>query len=118
MTFGQYIRDIRQNRNITLRSVAERLGIAPAYLCDVEYNRRNPFDLDKLTRLSDILVLSKKERNTMYDLAGKTRNEAPPDITDYVIKRDYVSHALRMAKDLGAGEKEWQWFVNNLKRKG
>lgn len=118
MTFGAYIRDMRQNRDISLRSLADRLGIAPAYLCDVEYDRRSPFGMDKLKKLSDILVLSKEEKNTMYDLAGQMRNTAPPDIIDYVIKRDYVSHALRIAKDLGAGENEWQWFVEYLKRKG
>lgn len=53
----------------------------------------------------------------MLDLAGKQRNSVAPDLPDYIMRRDYVAAALRTARDLGAGEKEWAAFVEELKRR-
>ena len=53
----------------------------------------------------------------MLDLAGKKRNAVAPDLPDYIIQRDYVSAALRTARDLDAGEEEWNQFVKELKER-
>ena len=88
-------------------------------LADVEKDRRNPFDMEKLTQLARILNLSKEENALMLDLAGKKRNAVAPDLPEYILERDYVSAALRTARDLDAGEEEWNQFVEELrKRKG
>lgn len=52
----------------------------------------------------------------MYDLVGQERNTIPPDLKDYVLKRDYVSRALRTAKELDADESDWLRFVRWLKK--
>ena len=73
----------------------------------------------KLTQLAKILNLSKEENEQMLDLAGKKRNAVAPDLPEYIMERDYVSAALRTARDLDAGEEEWNQFVEELrKRKG
>jgi transcriptional regulator with XRE-family HTH domain len=117
MNFGEFIADKRISRGLTLRSMAEELGISAPYLTDVEKDRRYPFDPDKLELLAKLLGMSPEEKATMYDLAGKKRNEVAPDLPEYIIKRDYVSAALRTARDLGAGEAEWLKFVEELKRR-
>ncbi len=71
------------------------------FLTDVEKDRRNPFDMEKLTQLAQILNLSKEENAQMLDLAGKKRNAVAPDLPEYIMERDYVSAALRTAKGLG-----------------
>ena len=82
-------------------------------------SHRNPFDMEKLTQLAQILNLSKEENAQMLDLAGKKRNAVAPDLPEYIMERDYVSAALRTARDLDAGEEEWNQFVEELrKRKG
>ena len=74
---------------------------------------------EKLEKLAQIFNLSREEKDTMYNLVGQKRDILPPDYKDYVIKRDYVSTALRTARDLDAGEEEWQRFVDELRsRKG
>lgn len=115
--FGEFISDKRIEKKITLRMMAEKLGISAPFLTDVEKGRRNPFDFEKLTLLADILELSAEEKALMLDLAGKKRNTVAPDLPQYIIERDYVSAALRTAKDLDAGEEEWNQFVEELKRR-
>ncbi len=115
--FGDFIAKKREEKQITLREMAKRLDISPPYLSDVEKDRRNPFELEKLEQLSRILNLSEEEETIMFNLAGKKRDEVAPDLPDYIKGRDYVSSALRTARDLDAGEEEWLEFVEELKRR-
>ena len=114
-TFGEFIAQKRIEKGITLRDMASRLGVTAPYLSDVEKDRRNPFDMDKLTLLATILQLSPEENAQMLDLVGKKRNSVAPDLPEYIMERDYVSAALRTARDLNAGEEDWLRFVEALK---
>ena len=117
--FGEFISRKRVEKQITLRKMADMLGVSAPFLTDVEKDRRNPFDMEKLTQLARILNLSKEENALMLNLAGKKRNAVAPDLPEYIMERDYVSAALRTARDLDAGEEEWNQFVEELrKRKG
>lgn len=117
--FGEFIADKREKMKITLREMARQLDITPPYLSDVEKDRRNPFDLEKLNSISQILMLSENEKVEMLNLAGKKRKEVAPDLPKYIMDRDYVSVALRTARDLDASKDDWLEFVNQLKaRKG
>lgn len=117
--FGEFISKKRVEQKLTLRKMADMLGVSAPFLTDVEKDRRNPFDMEKLKQLAKILNLSKEENEQMLDLAGKKRNAVAPDLPEYIMERDYVSAALRTARDLDAGEKEWNQFVEELrKRKG
>ncbi|MCI9379360.1 MAG: helix-turn-helix transcriptional regulator [Eubacterium sp.] len=117
--FGEFISQKRVEKQITLRKMADMLGVSAPFLTDVEKDRRNPFDMEKLTQLAKILGLSNEERELMFNLAGKKRNAVAPDLPEYIMERDYVSVALRTARDLDAGEEEWNQFVEELrKRKG
>lgn len=115
--FGDFIAKKRVEKGITLREMAKKLEISAPYLSDIENDRRNPFELEKLEQLANILLLSEEERTIMFDLAGEKRDEVAPDLPDYIKEREYVSAALRTARDLDAGEEEWLEFVKELKRR-
>lgn len=115
--FGKFISQKRVEKKITLRKMAEMLNVSAPFLTDVEKDRRNPFDMDKLVRLAQILELNEEDNALMLNLAGKKRNAVAPDLPEYIIKRDYVSAALRTARDLDAGEEEWNRFVKELKER-
>ena len=51
----------------------------------------------------------------MYDIVGRQKGSVAPDLPEYIMERDYVSAALRTARDLDAGEAEWAKFVEDLK---
>ena len=89
--FGEFISKKRVEKKITLRKMADMLGVSAPFLTDVEKDRRNPFDMEKLTQLAQILNLSKEENAQMLDLAGKKRNAVAPDLPEYIMERDYVS---------------------------
>ena len=56
--FGEFLQKKREAKQITLRKMAEMLDITAPYLSDIEKDRRNPPDMDKLEQISTILLLS------------------------------------------------------------
>ena len=117
--FGEFLQRKRTEKQITLRKMAEMIGITAPYLTDIEKDRRNPHEMEKLELISQILMLNDEDKTTMYDLAGKKRNSVAPDLPDYIMEHDYVSAALRTARDLDASEADWLKFVEELRqRKG
>ena len=115
--FGDFIKDKRLRAHLTVREFAKRLDKSAPYITDVEKDRRNPFANEDLEKVAAVLDLTDEERTEMYDLAGEKRNEIAPDIPDYIMQRDYVSAALRTARDLDADEADWQRFVDELKKR-
>ena len=111
--FSRFLKDKRRSREITVRDMAEKSGLSAGYYSDIESGRRNPPDRDTLDRMIAVLNLSDEDRVIFYDLAGKARSEAPPDLSEYINEYEEVRVALRMAKDTGDA-KVWNKFINYL----
>ena len=117
--FGEFLQKKREAKQITLAEDGRDAGHHRANLSDIEKDRRNPPDMDKLEQISTILLLSDEDRTLMFDLAGKKRNSVAPDLPEYIMGREYVATALRTARDLDADEADWLKFVEELRnRKG
>ena len=113
--FGEFIAEKRKSRGLTLRGLAAELGIAPAYMSDIEKGHRYPPDKDKLYELSRILCLSEDETNTMFDLAaGEKENTVSPDLPEYIMGNEQVRVALRMARDNNASSEVWQKVIEMM----
>ena len=39
---GKNLRRIRKQKNLTVESLAEKAGISPGYLSDIEHNKKTP----------------------------------------------------------------------------
>lgn len=116
-SFGDFLTDKREERNITMRELARRLGVSAPFVSDVEKNRCAPLTTERLESVADILQLSPEERTQMYDIAGSQRDSIAPDLPVYIKGKDYVSYAMRTARDLDADESDWLAFVEELKRR-
>lgn len=118
MSFGEYLKLKREEKQISLRELARRLNLSAPYLSDVENNRRAPLTEERLITLVRELHLTEEEETEMYDIIGQQRGLLPPDLNPYVSDRPYVNAALRTAKNLEADEEDWQMFIDELiKRK-
>ena len=115
--FGEFVQEKREEKQMTLRKFADAIGFSAPFWSDVEKDRRNPPEIDKLQLVARILNLTESENALMLDLAGKKRNAVAPDLPNYIMERDYVAAALRTARDLDAGEKEWNEFIEELKKR-
>ena len=115
ITFGGFIREKRLAAKINLRKLADILDISPAFLSDIENDHRYPPDKDKIYKIAEVLELSKEDTDLLFDLAaGNKKNLVSPDIADYIMTQEKSRVALRMARDIGAGEEEWEKIIQFL----
>ncbi len=115
-TFGDFISQKRKEKRITLKAMAELIGITSPYLSDVEKGKRDSFDLERLEKIAKILEMTEEEKATMMDLAGRQREEVAPDLPGYILRTPAASVALRKAKDLDLGEEEWYKFIEQIEK--
>lgn len=100
ITFGSFIAEKRKAHKFNLRDTAKHLNIAYGYLCDIEQSRRPAPTGDFVERISAFLNLDKSEHELLLDLAAKSRNTVSADLPDYIMEKDIVRAALRVAKVL------------------
>ena len=102
ITFGSFIAEKRKAHKFNLRDTAKHLNIAYGYLCDIEQSRRPAPNGDFVERISAFLNLDKSEHELLLDLAAKSRNTVSADLPDYIMEKDIVRAALRVAKEVDA----------------
>ena len=108
--FGAFIAQKRIEKDVKLRPIAEKLGVSVTYLSDIIKGRRNPPDIDGLDALASALNLDENERNEMFDLAGRERNQVSPDLPEYIMDEAIPSlrPVLRRARNQSLGDDFWQ----------
>ena len=124
--FGAYIDQKRKGRgpggsDILLRDLAKAMGnMSVSYLSDIIKGRRNPPDKKYLEIIAAELHLDDNERDEMYDLAGLERDEAAPDLPDYIMDENlpHVRVALRKANKKGLGDDFWKHVAEEIDKNG
>ncbi len=115
MNFGEFIKQKRTEKGLNLRKLAELMDIAPAYLSDIEKGKRNSPSPEKMSKLAELLELTEEEVLLMNDLAAEARtNTVAPDISKYVMSNGSVRIALRKARELNLGDKEWMQIIESM----
>lgn len=115
--FGELLTQLREKKDKTLRELARAIGVSAPFLSDVEKGRRSALTAERIDKVAEVLQLDQDERNALFDTAGKQKNSIPPDLPDYIMEHEFVSAALRTARDLDASEEEWKRFVEDLRRR-
>lgn len=119
ITFGSFLNQHRQGK-MTLRAFSAKIGVTPAYISDIENDRRDPPGKELVDKMAAELSISGSNLFVFYDLAGYGRMEVSPDLLEYIMyskAADVVRLALRTARDHGATKEDWQKFIEELKRK-
>ena len=79
ITFGEYLTNKRKEKEMSLRMLAKELDISPAYLSDVENNRRNALSYEKLQKVIEILKFVKENLQVITLLRDMKRNKKDGD---------------------------------------
>lgn len=124
--FGKFIDQKRKGRgpngsDILLRDLAKAMGnMSVSYLSDIIKGRRNPPDRKLLDIIAKELKLTPDEKAEMYDLAGRERDEAAPDLPEYIMdeKLPHVRVALRKANQKGLGDDFWKRVSEEMDKDG
>ena len=123
MSFGQFIEAQRKELvdHPSLRATAMAIGVSPQFYSEVEKGKKGAFKQDRLEALANFLKLNEDDKSLFYRKAAESRQRGdaaiPSDLPEYIVERSYVEQALRVAKDLDAGEEEWLQFVETMLKK-
>lgn len=122
--FGKFIDEKRRGRaagggDIMLKDIAKAMEMTATYLSDIIKGRRNPPEMKLLEKIALVLQLSSDEKEEMFDLAGRERNETAPDLPGYIMDEDIpnVRLALRRANDKKLGDDFWEKIVQEIDEK-
>ena len=123
--FGKYIDQKRRGRaangtDIMLKDIARAMGVTATYLSDIIKGRRNPPEMKLLEKIAEVLMLNETEREELLDLAGRERDEAAPDLPEYIMDANlpHVRIALRRANSKNLGDDFWKKIVEEMDDKG
>ena len=112
-SFGSYIRALRLNLNIGQRELAEKIGIAPSYLNDIEKEKRSS---PKQIIINKIALHLKTSINDLNDLAGISKKNLAPDITDYIEKNPAMKTLIRTIKDNNLRNKQIEEIEKSINK--
>jgi len=102
MTFGEYVRQEREARGISLRKFAQRVGVSTAYISKVETGRMDPPGEMTIKRIANELEVDSDE---LLAKAGKISS----DLIEIIIKNPRVlaliirNHSLFRATWVSSG---------------
>ena len=115
-TFGEFLYS-KRSPLMTLRDFAARVEKSASFMCDLENDRRDPPNSELLAKIVEVLSLGDDDSVTLFDLAGKGREEVSADLPDYIMNSevsDSVRLALRTAKNSHASVDDWLRFVDEM----
>ena len=77
------------------RELAEKIGVAPSYLNDIEKEKRTAPKQNIIKKLSTILKIN---INYLNDLAGISKGNIAPDIGEFIEKNPEIVSLIRSIK--------------------
>jgi choline kinase/DNA-binding XRE family transcriptional regulator len=95
-TFGSYIRTLRLSLNIGQRKLAEKVGISPSYLNDIEKEKRSS---PKSHIIKKLAIELKANLVKLNDLAGISKKNLAPDILEYIERNPSIITLIRSMKN-------------------
>ena len=114
MTFGSYIRALRETNNISLRTLAETLQISAAYLSEIERGTRcAPAIATGLPKkMMEELGIKEDASDPLYhrycDFAGESRGYSYEEINRYLATQPVLRQAIRLAEQAGKDDGFWR----------
>lgn len=118
MNFGEYEKQLRMKKNISLTKAAKMLGISMSYLSSLENGNRPSPSNELLLKMVDLLELNSREKNKLFDLAAESKQ--PPaladDLVEYIYKYPAIRDMLRYSMECDMTEKDWDNVLTFVKK--
>lgn len=112
---GAYIKSRRMSLGKSLHWLAEKLGVTPTHVRDIENGNRQ-IPLNRLGELSKHLEIPDSEIAEFYRLAIALRAVRYEDVGQLHSVSEYAHVAYRLAKDFALPDAEWQHILNQISK--
>ena len=103
--FGEWLKSTRKDHGLTVRELAEMLGVSAAYITDIEKGNRSA-PLNHLEQITKIFNIPESELMYLTDIAGSSRGSWQ-DLNDYLGDHKDARTAVRAARDANLSDEEF-----------
>jgi len=110
-TFGDKIRALRRDRNLTLKELSEKSRIGITYLSKIENNRYKSPKIKTIGLLAKALGIDEDTKQELFCLA----RQYPPDLQEDIAKSKAMFEVFRSAKNFS--EQEFLDIVQEIRKK-
>lgn len=120
--FGVFLKEKRQQNDLSLRELSKKANIAHTYIAKIENGSKPPPSDDVLIRLAKGLSLDDESSEIFFDLAAKCKRMGddknfylPADISEYLLNEDNAKSLIRKASKLSNSNEFWNELLKQLK---
>lgn len=111
--FGDFIKEKRHSKCLSLRMLSKETGISFAYLSEIERNIKAPPNDMLIEKIALVLNLDIEEQIVLYELAAEQKCNShnyclPIDISKYVINNPSIKQIIRQAIKDNIDESFWK----------
>ena len=122
--FGAFLKEKRQESNMSLRELAHSIGVAHTYILNIENGSKAPPGDVMLKKIANALHFDAQTAELFYDLAAMCKQNddgknlyLPTDVSEYIQKTESAKSAIRRANKLGYGNEFWIEILKQLETK-
>lgn len=122
--FGVFLKEKRQETNMSLRELARSIGVAHTYILNIENGSKAPPGDVILKKIANALHFDAQTAELFYDLAAMCKQNddgknlyLPTDVSEYIQKTESAKSAIRQANKLGYGNEFWIEVLKQLENK-
>lgn len=121
--FGVFLKEKRQQKNISLRELSSKADVSHTYILKIENGSKPPPSDEVLIRLAKGLNLDDESAEIFFDLAAKYKRinddknfYIPADISEYLISEEKANALLRKASKLGYSNEFWNEILKQIEK--
>ena len=107
-TFGNLLKQLRREKNVSQRDLAEKIGVDFSYISKVENDRLPPPAADTIIKIAKVLKVSAEE------LLSQS-NKLPSDIKNMVGSSVEALKFMNAAREMKLSNEEWSMLTKGLK---
>ncbi|MFB9953341.1 helix-turn-helix domain-containing protein [Rhizobium puerariae] len=96
--FGDAMRELRRRKGVTQRTLAEAIGVTPAYLSALEHGRRGRPTFELLQRIAGYFNVIWDEAEELFRIAEASHPRVVLDTTG--LPASYTAFANRLAQQI------------------
>ena len=108
-TFGQALRDLRREKGVSQRELADKVGVDFSYISKIENDRLPPPAADTIMKICQVL-------GVLPDELLASTGKMPTEVKEMLSTSPAALQFMRQAHEMGITEEEWEKLSKRLKR--
>ncbi|RZJ92128.1 MAG: XRE family transcriptional regulator [Chryseobacterium sp.] len=108
-TFGELLKDIRREKGVSQRGLADSVGVDFSYISKIENNRIQPPSAETIIKISKALGISE-------EILLANSKKISLDISQAISSSESAIRFMNEVKDMRLSDHEWDRLSQSLKK--